>query len=379
MTRQVLNSSIIRVDRETHHVNRFPVRMHASSLDWQLRPDAGNQSLSSSSARGHCSTASPSAPVIVAWPDGLEEHSKKSTSEMVAEIASDGIAIGVEDPPENPKRSEREHRLIPETTAFAYRSTLPMLLRGKKEATYYEPGSNSKEDNTAKTRDVYDSVLCFRDNDAPKSYDVDTNVGSAMEALKLLHEARKSPDDVFVNARSEYGLLTRALAGKFGCRYVHGVLGKPKPGDATVQQLLTVYRVRQQTSATKVFGIVGKPVSHDLGFLLHNALFEHSGVDAVYVPILVDELAPFLEAFSDRDFGGFSVTMPHKATALALADIIDPIARDCGAANTLVAVPAENTAKVKWSAHNTDWLGAVGAIEAGLTGDDLHDSYARAS
>jgi hypothetical protein len=34
---------------------------------------------------------------------------------------------------------------------------------------------------------------------------------------------------------------------------------------------------------------------------------------------------------------------------------------------------------VKWSAHNTDWLGAVGAIEAGLTGDDLHDSYARAS
>lgn len=70
-----------------------------------------------------------------------------------------------------------------------------------------------------------------------------------------------------------------------------------------------------------------------------------------------------------------------QATALALARHIDPIARDCGAANTLVAVPAEGSGsrRGEWSAHNTDWLGAVGAIEAGLTGQDLHDCYARAA
>lgn len=70
-----------------------------------------------------------------------------------------------------------------------------------------------------------------------------------------------------------------------------------------------------------------------------------------------------------------------QATALALAQHIDPIARDCGAANTLVAVPAKasGSRSGEWSAHNTDWLGAVGAIEAGLTKQDLHDFYARAA
>lgn len=53
---------------------------------------------------------------------------------------------------------------------------------------------------------------------------------------------------------------------------------------------------------------------------------------------------------------------------------MDPIAGDCGASNTLVALPGGG-----FSAHNTDWLGAIGAIEAGLAGDDLRDSYARAA
>lgn len=38
-----------------------------------------------------------------------------------------------------------------------------------------------------------------------------------------------------------------------------------------------------------------------------------SGFDGVYVPLLVDDLARFLDAFKDYpDFAGFSVTIPHK-------------------------------------------------------------------
>lgn len=37
----------------------------------------------------------------------------------------------------------------------------------------------------------------------------------------------------------------------------------------------------------QVFGIAGNPVAHDLGYLLHNKFFEASGVDAVYLPLLV--------------------------------------------------------------------------------------------
>ncbi len=38
-----------------------------------------------------------------------------------------------------------------------------------------------------------------------------------------------------------------------------------------------------------------------------------AGFDGVYVPLLVDDLARFLDAFKDYpDFAGFSVTIPHK-------------------------------------------------------------------
>lgn len=66
--------------------------------------------------------------------------------------------------------------------------------------------------------------------------------------------------------------------------------------------------------ATKVFGIIGNPVSHSKSPLIHNTAFQHIGFDGVYVPLLVDDLAKFLKAFGGPEYGfhGFSVTIPHK-------------------------------------------------------------------
>jgi hypothetical protein len=62
----------------------------------------------------------------------------------------------------------------------------------------------------------------------------------------------------------------------------------------------------------QVYGVVGNPVSHSRSPALHNAALQAAGLDAVYLPYLVDDLSSFLEAFSDADFRGFSVTIPHK-------------------------------------------------------------------
>lgn len=64
---------------------------------------------------------------------------------------------------------------------------------------------------------------------------------------------------------------------------------------------------------------MGKPVSHSRSPALHNAAFEAAGVDAVYVPLLTDDLPRMLAAFAPPafpGFDGFSVTIPHKAHAL---------------------------------------------------------------
>ena len=67
----------------------------------------------------------------------------------------------------------------------------------------------------------------------------------------------------------------------------------------------------------QVYGVIGNPVSHSRSPALHNAAMRAAGLDAVYVPLLVDELPPFLAAFPD--FSGFSVTIPHKVAGPRLA------------------------------------------------------------
>lgn len=107
---------------------------------------------------------------------------------------------------------------------------------------------------------------------------------------------------------SERGLISRLLCPKFGGYLTFGTLDAWKesaPGQPTIKDLLTVYNVRQIKGGTKVFGIIGNPVSHSKGPILHNEAFKSVGFDAVYVPFLVDDLSSFLQVYSSTDFAGF--------------------------------------------------------------------------
>lgn len=59
------------------------------------------------------------------------------------------------------------------------------------------------------------------------------------------------------------------------------------------------------TPDTKVFGLIGNPVGHSKGPVIHNAAFAAAGVNAVYVPFLVDDMPEFLKVYSASDFAGF--------------------------------------------------------------------------
>ena len=171
----------------------------------------------------------------------------------------------------------------------------------------------------------------------------------------------------------ERGVVSRILAPKFGSYLTFGALSAEKasaPGQPLLSELKHLYGLPQQSAATKVspsrsafesdsevsradrtllscalrrcsclighnwmcarppctscelmlqeakscavqvYGVIGNPVSHSRSPALHNTGMRAVGMDAVYVPLLVDDLQPFLHAFPD--FSGFSVTIPHK-------------------------------------------------------------------
>lgn len=107
---------------------------------------------------------------------------------------------------------------------------------------------------------------------------------------------------------------------------------------------------------TELYGIMGKPVSHSLSPAMHNAAFAELGLNKVYVPFEVEDVAQAMTGFRVLGVKGVSVTIPHKQKVIEHLDSIDPVAKNIGAVNTLVID------KQHIHGLNTDWLGANRAL-----------------
>ncbi|KGN62101.1 bifunctional 3-dehydroquinate dehydratase/shikimate dehydrogenase, chloroplastic [Cucumis sativus] len=165
----------------------------------------------------------------------------------------------------------------------------------------------------------------------------------------------------------ERGLISRILCAKFGGYLTFATLEAgivSAPGQPTIQDLLTLYNFRQIGPDTKVYGIIGKPVGHSKSPMLFNEAFKSIRFNGVYVHYLVDDIVNFLQTYSSLDFAGFSCTIPHKEAAAKFCDEVDPVAKSIGAVNCIV-----RRHDGKFCGYNTDYVGAISAIEEKLQGD----------
>ncbi len=89
---------------------------------------------------------------------------------------------------------------------------------------------------------------------------------------------------------------------------------------------------------TKVYGIFGWPVEHTASPALHNAAFEHLGINACYVPFPVEtvDLEKAVEGIRAAGVCGVNVTVPHKMEILRYLDEVKDSAVRLRAANVVV-------------------------------------------
>ncbi len=85
-------------------------------------------------------------------------------------------------------------------------------------------------------------------------------------------------------------------------------------------------------------GVIGAPVAHSRSPALHGYWLRKYGIRGYYVPLEVPQsaLEEVLRAMPRMGFVGANVTIPHKETALRLADTVSDRAALIGAANTLI-------------------------------------------
>ncbi len=112
-------------------------------------------------------------------------------------------------------------------------------------------------------------------------------------------------------------------------------------------------------------GVIGWPIAHSRSPRLHGHWLKRYGIAGSYValPVMPEHLAEVLRAMPRMGFVGANVTIPHKESVLALADVVTDRAALIGAANTLIFRPDG-----KIHADNTDGYGFIANIRQNAPG-----------
>ena len=108
---------------------------------------------------------------------------------------------------------------------------------------------------------------------------------------------------------------------------------------------------------TRVYALIGNPVSHSMSPAIHNAAFMELNLDCIYVAFQVEDVKSALAGMRVLDnFRGMSVTIPHKIEVMQYVDEIPDVDRYIGSINTVVKEDG------KLIGFNTDGPGALKAI-----------------
>lgn len=87
---------------------------------------------------------------------------------------------------------------------------------------------------------------------------------------------------------------------------------------------------------TKQYAVIGDPIKHSKSPLMHNAGFDHLGLDANYsaIHVTVEDLPQFVER-ARNELSGFNVTVPHKYEIIPFLDEISQASKIAGSVNTV--------------------------------------------
>ncbi len=195
------------------------------------------------------------------------------------------------------------------------------------------------------------------------------DITDALPVWKVLEIARSNGKPCVPVGMGDAGKWTRILGPAHGAYMTYAPLEQgleTAPGQISVSDLITTFRVKEIDRNTRVYGIVGDPVSQSFSPYFQNAAFVSTGVNAVFLPLLVKDLGGFMRRMVrietrevDLNFGGFSVTMPHKQAIMDHLDHLDEAASEIGAVNTVNIL---NDGKL--IGYNTDAHGFITPLKA---------------
>jgi 3-dehydroquinate dehydratase / shikimate dehydrogenase len=203
--------------------------------------------------------------------------------------------------------------------------------------------------------------MCDRGADVVKIAVTPHSVADVGRVLQLAARVAVSHGRPLVAiALGPLGVITRLVGGRYRAPFMYAAAAagaEAASGQLPAALMAEMYRVRQVTPATQVYGVVGGAVRKSLSPILHNQAFAARGVDAVYVPLQAEAMETFMRALPALGLAGFSVTRPYKVEILPHLHEVEDSAAQCGSVNTVVV----NDGTLRGS--TTDGIGVVGPLK----------------
>lgn len=203
----------------------------------------------------------------------------------------------------------------------------------------------SSHDFEGRPSDLTRKIIAMQEEPACSVVKIAYRARSIRDNLDLFEILADRQKPTIALCMGEFGLMSRVLAPKYGGFLTFASLrdeSTTAPGQITIDELLNLYRFRSITPTTKVYGIIGWPVTQSMSPMVHNAGFEQIGWDGVYVPMPVEGSYESFKAtvgmfIDDDEFYGASITIPHKEHLVQFFNEEDRfiVEDDCSAANTI--------------------------------------------
>ncbi len=152
----------------------------------------------------------------------------------------------------------------------------------------------------------------------------------------------------------EAGQQSRVLNRLF-TPVTHEKMATAAPGQLSAAQLMQMRQQQGLCEGKKLF-LFGTPIQQSLSPAMHNGGFQALLLPHKYGLKESADVSSYKTVIAEPDFGGASVTIPHKETIIPYLDEVRGAALEIGAVNTIVMENEEGQER-KLVAYNTDWLG----------------------
>ncbi|KAL9185549.1 hypothetical protein ACHAXT_003326 [Thalassiosira profunda] len=161
----------------------------------------------------------------------------------------------------------------------------------------------------------------------------------------------------------EQGSYSRILNPRFTPVTHEALPAKAAPGQLTAAEIMAGRVLMGQIPAQR-YAILGHNIAYSVSPQMQGGAFAAVKLPHTYTRADVEKVEEFVEGpvWNDDNFGGCSVTIPHKQSIIPHVDVLTDAAKEIGSVNTVIVKKDKRGTRVLIG-ENTDWKGIYNPLQ----------------